>query len=155
MPAPVTAPIGLRLANTTRAVNRAFDEALSAVGGSRSSWLILLALTRGPDSNQRELAEAVGVGEATITHHLNAMEVAGLVTRSRDPANHRVHVLELTDRGHSAFLEMRDQAIAFDRRLRRGLIDADLAHLEQLLDRLRDNALAVADRNPPRVTGPG
>src|SRR5580693_1195852 len=99
MPAPFPLPIGLRLAQAARAVERAFDEALSEAGGTLPVWLILLNLKIRKPANQRELAEAVGVREATLTHHLNAMDTRGLVTRTRDTQNRRIHVVELTDDG--------------------------------------------------------
>jgi MarR family transcriptional regulator for hemolysin len=67
------------------------------------------------------------------------MESAGLVTRRRDPANRRLHLVELTPAGDALFLRLRDAAMAFDRRLRAGLSDDDVAQLETLLTRLRDN----------------
>ena len=74
--------IGLRLSQTARVVERAFDEALGAAGGTLPVWLILLNLKTRKVANQRELAEAVRVREATLTHHLNAMDAHGLVTRN-------------------------------------------------------------------------
>jgi DNA-binding transcriptional MocR family regulator len=44
--------------------------------------------------NQRQIAESIGIQGATLTHHLNAMEADGVVTRRRDPTNRRVHVVE-------------------------------------------------------------
>ncbi len=44
------------------------------------------------------------------------MESAGLVTRRRDPANRRLHLVELTPAGDALFLRLRDAATAFDRR---------------------------------------
>ena len=81
---PARPPIGLELARAARTVSRAFDEALAQAGGSLPIWLILLNLKTRQVSSQRELAEAVGVREATLTHHLNAMDTQGLVTRTRD-----------------------------------------------------------------------
>lgn len=108
-------------ARAARLVRRAFDDALSQAGGSLQAWLVLLNLKIRPTANQRELAEAVGIREATLTHHLNAMETDGLLTRRRDHNNRRIHVVELTDGGEAAFLRLRDAAVAFDRRLRRGI----------------------------------
>ena len=139
---PARPPIGLELARAARTVSRAFDEALAQAGGSLPIWLILLNLKTRQVSSQRELAEAVGVREATLTHHLNALDTRGLVTRTRDPANRRVHVVELTPAGEAAFLRLRDAAAAFDRRLRDGLTDADLDTLAGLLTHLTAN---VAD----------
>lgn len=138
-PPPTGPPLGLRLANTAKAVSQAFDEALAAAGGSRPSWLVLMSLKTRPLASQRELAAAVGIQGATLTQHLNSMESDGLVTRRRDPANRRVHLVELTEQGERAFHRMREAAVTFDRRLRTGLDRDDVTQLELLLDRLRAN----------------
>jgi MarR family transcriptional regulator, transcriptional regulator for hemolysin len=136
---PSRLPLGLRLAQANRAVSRAFDDVLSQAGGSLPIWLVLLNLKTRQLSNQRELAEAVGIREATLTHHLNAMEASGLITRHRDPANRRVHVVEATEAGNAAFLKLRDAAISFDSRLRHGIADHEADVLDGLLARLTDN----------------
>src|SRR6201987_1848634 len=118
---PAHTPIGLYLTHASRAISRAFDDALAAAGGSLPVWLVLVNLKMRSVASQRDLAEAMGIKEATLTHHLNAMETAGLITRRRDPANRRIHVVELTDAGEAAFLHLRAAAMAFDRKLRRGV----------------------------------
>jgi MarR family transcriptional regulator for hemolysin len=142
---PPATPIGLFLSQSARVVARAFDEVLEEAGGSLPVWLILLNLTiRRPD-NQRELAEAVGVREATLTHHLNAMDTRGLITRRRDETNRRIHVVELTEDGQALFLRLRDTAVAFDTQLRNGLGDTELDTLRALLGRLAANVQPGAD----------
>jgi MarR family transcriptional regulator for hemolysin len=136
---PARTPIGLELARAARTVSRAFDDALAEAGGSLPVWLVLLNLKTRQVSSQRELAEAVGVREATLTHHLNAMDTQGLVTRTRDPANRRIHVVELTPAGEAAFIRLAEAATTFDRRLRDGLNDADLDVLAAVLGRLAGN----------------
>jgi MarR family transcriptional regulator for hemolysin len=138
----------LSLARAARLVTRAFDEALAEAGGSVPMWLVLLNLKIGRATNQRELAEAVGVTEATLTHHLNAMETSGLLTRRRDRENRRIHVVELTDAGETAFLRLRAAAVAFDRRLRRGVSADELATLERVLGRLAANAAKDEQGSP-------
>jgi len=137
---PATTPIGLRLTQVSRAVSRAFDEALTAAGGSLPVWLVLLNVKTRSLANQRALAEAMGIREATLTHHLNAMEASGLVTRQRDPANRRIHIVALTQAGEEAFVRLRGAAMAFDRQLRRGITDEDAAILGDLLGKLATNA---------------
>ena len=139
MPSPAHQPLGLHLTRVSRTVSRAFDETLAEAGGSLPAWLVLISLKSRQLASQRELAEAVGIQGATLTHHLDTMESAGLVTRRRDPANRRLHLVELTPAGDALFLRLRDAAMAFDRRLRAGLSDDDVAQLEALLTRLRDN----------------
>jgi MarR family transcriptional regulator for hemolysin len=141
---PLSPPLGRHLASVSRVVSRAFDEVLAEAGGSLPAWLVLISLKSGQRASQRELAEAVGVQGATLTHHLNAMESAGLVTRRRDPANRRLHLVELTPAGDALFLRLRAAATAFDRRLRAGLSDDELGQLDTLLTRLRDNAVGAS-----------
>jgi MarR family transcriptional regulator for hemolysin len=136
---PEREPVGLALARTAKVVNRAFDDALAEAGGSLPTWLVLVSLRQGRHAAQRELAEAVGVEGPTLTHHLNRMEAAGLVTRSGDPANRRVHRVELTEAGQEAFRRLLATVTAFDRRLRRGLSREQVEDLEELLGRLREN----------------
>lgn len=137
---PARPPIGLTLDRVARQLSREFDEALVEAGGSRPIWLVLLALTINEEANQRQLADFVGIRGATLTHHLNAMESAGLVVRSRDPKNRRSHVVRRTPAGDEMFLRLREAATAFDERLRRGLSARDVDTLETLLGRLSENS---------------
>ena len=132
-------PIGLVLTRTSRTVSRAFDERLAAAGGSLPLWLILLALKTQTVRSQSDLADAVGIRGATLSHHLDGMEAAGLVTRRRDPASRRTSLVELTDAGTQLFLRLREAAVAHDTRLRAGLSDEDVARLAALLDTLATN----------------
>ena len=133
---PERTPIGLHLARTARTVARAFDDALEAADGSLPVWLVLLNLKIQQNTNQRALAEAVGITGPTLTHHLNAMEQDGLLTRRRDPANRRNHIVEITPAGERTFTRLAAAAQAFDERLRSGLSAADLARLRTLLNQL-------------------
>jgi len=148
VPEPFPEPIGLRLNQAARAVERAFDKALAEAGGSLPVWLILLNLKIHKPANQQELAKAVGVREATLTHHLNAMDARGLVTRTRDPANRRFQVVTMTEAGEAAFLRLRSAAMAFNARLSAGLTGADLDTLAALLGQLAANVGAEA-ASPP------
>jgi MarR family transcriptional regulator for hemolysin len=137
---PATEPIGLQLARTAKVVSRAFDDALALVGGSLPTWLILVSLTARRHDAQRELADAVGVEGPTLTHHLDRLEAAGLITRTRDPANRRVHQVELTEAGKATFQRLLGAVTAFDQRLRRGLTEKELDATSGILSRLRANA---------------
>jgi len=147
-------PIGLHLHQASRVIGQAFDDALSTAGGSLPVWLVLLNLRASRPANQRALAGAVGIGEATLTHHLNAMERQGVITRVRDPANRRVHVVALTAEGEQLFLRMREAAVAFDRRLNQGISAADRTQLADLLNRLVANADDDSLLAPPSAKAP-
>ncbi|SDY07764.1 MarR family transcriptional regulator, transcriptional regulator for hemolysin [Geodermatophilus africanus] len=132
-------PIGLLLDRVAREVSRAFDVRLTAAGGSRPVWLVLLALRRGPVASQRELADALGLRAATLTQQLDTMESAGLVARTADPANRRVHRVELTEAGLGLFDRLRNAARAHDEQLRDGLDGSDVARVAAALERMRRN----------------
>jgi MarR family transcriptional regulator, transcriptional regulator for hemolysin len=151
MPRPTRPPIGLTLARTAKGVSRAFDDALAATGGSLPMWLIMISLKTQSLGNQRELAEAIGIRGATLTHHLNAMEADGLVTRRRDPANRRIHQVELTERGETLFHQLAAAALLHDQRLRTGFSEEEIATFEQLLRRLHHNVGGEA----PLIIPPG
>jgi MarR family transcriptional regulator for hemolysin len=142
MPRPREEPIGLQVTRTAKTLSRAFDEALADAGGSLPTWLILVSLKARAWGTQRELAQALGIEGPTLTHHLDAMERAGLVTRTREAENRRVQRVELTDAGDAAFHRLRRAAKAFDERLRSGLADDDVERLRELMRRLHAN---VAD----------
>jgi MarR family transcriptional regulator, transcriptional regulator for hemolysin len=133
-------PVGLTVSRTAKVLGRAFDDALTEAGGSLSTWTILFALKTTDTTSQRELAEAAAIQGATLTHHLNGLEAEGLVTRRRDPANRRVHRVELTEAGEALWQRLVQVAQDFDARLREGVSESEVHLLERLLDRLRHNA---------------
>jgi MarR family transcriptional regulator for hemolysin len=141
---PDVEPVGLQLARVAKTVGRAFDVALGDAGGSVPVWLILVSLKAQSHGAQRELADAVGIEGATLTHHLNKMEAAGLVTRRRDPGNRRVHQVQLTAAGEALFASLLQRVAAFDRQLRAGFSGSDLEQLRGLLDRLAENSAVPA-----------
>ena len=138
-------PIGLKLTRTARRVSRAFDAALAEAGGTLPLWLVLIALKRNQHTNQRDLAESIGIEGATLTHHLHRMEEDGLIVRRRAPDNRRVQLVELSESGEQVFRKLLARVREFDRQLRAGLSEADLASLRALLERLEHNVESATD----------
>jgi MarR family transcriptional regulator for hemolysin len=136
---PPGTPIGLQLAHTSKAVSRAFSDALGEVGGSVPTWLILTSLMRDAWPAQLELARELRIEGPTLTRHLDGLEQAGLVVRRRAPSDRRAVHVELTDDGRRKHAELREAVIAFDRRLRAGLGEPEVEQLRELLERLEGN----------------
>jgi MarR family transcriptional regulator, transcriptional regulator for hemolysin len=132
-------PIGREVAATAKVLDRAFGAALAAEGGTLPSWLVLLALKQEPHRTQQDIARTIGIGGPTLTHHLDGMEAAGLVRRSRDGEDRRAVRVELTSEGDAAFHRWRAAAMTFDERLRTGLGDEEVDRARDLLARLRAN----------------
>jgi MarR family transcriptional regulator for hemolysin len=139
MDGPSQPPIGREVAATAKALDRAFGAALAEAGGTLPAWLVLLALKQKPHRTQQEIARAVGIGGPTLTHHLDAMEAAGLVARSRGVDDRRAVHVELTPEGDATFQRLRKAASTFDRTLRDGLSAAELDRVRDVLQRLREN----------------
>jgi MarR family transcriptional regulator for hemolysin len=136
---PAEEPIGLQVTRTAKRLSRAFDDVLTEAGGSLPVWLILVSVKGQAEAMQRQLAEAVGIEGPTLTHHLNRMEAAGLLTRTRDPENRRVHRVALTVEGDLLFFHLLESVTAFDRRLRAGIADEEIDALSSILSRLSAN----------------
>ena len=134
-------PIGLHLTQTARVVAHAFERAMAEAGGSASTWQVLLLVRSRNWDKQSELAEAMGVTSATLTHHLNGLEKDGLIRRWREPQNRRVQRVELTDAGIAMFDRLRDVAVTHDATLREPFSPEELEQLQGLLDRFTQSPL--------------
>ena len=138
--APEEDSLGLLVGRVAKELNRAFDDVLVAAGGSAPVWQVLRALASGDHRTQADLAAAVGVRQPTLTHHLEAMERGGLVSRVREDGNRRAQRVTVTESGRQVFLRLRRAAASFDGRLRAGLGDREVAELRRLLDVLAENS---------------
>ena len=142
---PTSPPLGLQLARTARAVSQEFDRAMATAGGSAATWQVLLLVRSGEWSTQSQLAKAMGITGATLTHHLKGLEAQGLVRRWREPDNARVQRVELTPDGIAMFERLREVARRHDERLRRALTADQADQLRALLDRLDAGLHAAGD----------
>jgi DNA-binding MarR family transcriptional regulator len=81
-------------------VGRRAAETSMSPGGLRPRHLIALKLLseHGPASQQR-LAEALSLDPSNVVGLLNELEERELITRRRDPADRRRHIVELSPLG--------------------------------------------------------
>jgi MarR family transcriptional regulator for hemolysin len=136
---PTGTPIGLQLANTSKAVGRVFNDRLAEAGGSVPMWLILSSLKSDERRTQLDLARAVGIEGPTLTRHLDGLEENGIVRRVRDASDRRAVRVELTTEGERLFQTLRQAVIAFNRDLTAGLTATELERVRKTLARLEQN----------------
>jgi MarR family transcriptional regulator, transcriptional regulator for hemolysin len=136
---PRATPIGLQLARTSKAVGRAFNDALAEAGGSLPVWLILSTLRGEAHASQRDLARGIGIEGPTLTRHLDQLEAAGLVRRVPSPDDRRALLVEPTDDGLELHARLLDVVIAFNRSLTAGLSQDELEALRRALGVLEAN----------------
>lgn len=68
-----------------------------------AAYGLLVRLEQTGPLRATDLASYVGVGKATMSRQLHALEVLGLVTRERDPADGRASLVHLTDEGRARY----------------------------------------------------
>lgn len=73
-----------------------------------SAYGLLVRLDEHGRQRATELAAYIGVGKATMSRQLRALEDLGLVTRAPDPADGRAWLVELTHEGRSRVGRVRD-----------------------------------------------
>jgi len=137
---------GLLLALLGQAAMRRLRDAHTAHNlKPRQFQLLALLHDHGP-TGQRELGQVMGVDPSILVTLLNPLEADGLVSRQRDPADRRRHVVTLTPAGErhldSAARAQREAEDA----LFSGLDDDQRERLRALLLALRDSLAAEHER---------
>src|SRR5207247_3281271 len=125
-PTPLVEPLGRQLVFTAKAMREAFEETLAAAGGSLGTWVVLSALSDVGIVSQAVLASHVHLEGATITHHVDRLESAGLVRRRADPGDRRIRRLELTEEGEAVHRRLLAAAKAFEQKSLAGITEGEL-----------------------------
>jgi MarR family transcriptional regulator for hemolysin len=136
-------PVGRQLVFTAKAMREAFEHALIAAGGSLGSWIVLSALAEAGYVSQAALATHVQLEGATITHHVDRLEAAGLVSRHLDPDDRRVRRLELTEAGIDLHARLLEAASGLQQVVLAGLDANDLASLARCLGVIQANLASL------------
>ncbi|MFJ2214694.1 MarR family winged helix-turn-helix transcriptional regulator [Streptomyces sp. NPDC101062] len=105
-----------------------------------AAYGLLVRLEFGGPQRATELAAYFGVGKATMSRQLRALEELGLVSREPDPADGRAWLIRITDEGGNRFRRVRgarreryvQQLAGWDR--------AEIAELARLLHQLNATA---------------
>jgi DNA-binding MarR family transcriptional regulator len=85
-----------------------------------SAYGLLFRLDECGRQRATELAAYIGVGKATMSRQLHALEELGLVAREPDPADGRAWLVHLTEEGRSRVGQVREA--------RRARYVSELAH---------------------------
>jgi Transcriptional regulators len=123
-------------------VGRRSAESAIGPGGLRPRHLVALTLLsdHGP-ANQGDLGDALRLDPSNVVALLNELEERGLVTRRRDPAARRRHIVELSTRGHAELQSAQQRLSCVEDELFRALSAEERATLHDLLLRAAGDQL--------------
>ena len=87
-----------------------FGELIKPAGLTPATAGVLRIISRQPGLSQRELATRLGSVPSRVVVLVDSLESAGLVSRTRDPADRRHHRLEATEAGRAVLGVLRSAA---------------------------------------------
>jgi DNA-binding MarR family transcriptional regulator len=138
---------GLLLALLGQDAMRRLRAAHTATGLTPRQFQLLGLLHDSGPMSQRELGETMAIDPSILVTMLNPLEEAGFVTRQRDAADRRRHIVLLTDAGTRQLTKAARAQRAAEDELFAGLDDDEREHLRELLVALRGSR-TCADAGP-------
>jgi DNA-binding MarR family transcriptional regulator len=130
------------IAVLARGMRRRIELALEPIGVRPRHLLVLSHLRSGGAAAQQTLLDVAGVDPSNLVGLLNELEDAGLIVRSRDRADRRRGVIELSRKGRRT-LDQVDRALrSVDDEVLAALGEGERSELNTLLARAADGAAA-------------
>jgi DNA-binding MarR family transcriptional regulator len=105
-PVPLDEQLCYAIYSAGMAIQRVYKPLLDDLGLTYPQYLVLNVLWREDKQTVGGIADHLALESSTLTPLLKRLEVAGLVRRTRNPANERQVVVALTDKGR----ELRSRA---------------------------------------------
>jgi DNA-binding MarR family transcriptional regulator len=129
-------------------VSRGYRQrAMGAVEGLPAGprgYHVLCAVSEGAPRSQLALARRLGLDKTVMTHLVDDLEQAGMVTRRPDPRDRRARQVVITAGGARALAQARAQVTAAEAHLLAGLSAEESAVLRGLMERVARHAQAAA-----------
>lgn len=105
-PLPLDQQLCFSLYAATIAINRAYKPVLDRLGITYPQFLVLQTLNEVEGGRTiGSVADRLALEPSTITPLAKRLEVAGLVTRTRNPADERQVLVRLTEKGRACWAE--------------------------------------------------
>lgn len=136
-------PISHTIARMTKAHIGVAAGLLRKSGLTPGPELLLMALWDRDGQSQAELGKALGLDPSTITAKVKTLERDGLITRTPDPADRRVMVVALTERGAALRPEVARIWAELEATTTRGFSDRQRAEFLRLLRKAEANLLSA------------
>ena len=124
------------------------DKRLAPLEMSAAQWIIVANLAAGPGEpkSASDLCKVISYDAGAMTRMLDRLEAKGLIRRTRSSQDRRLLNLELTEEGRAAYPRMREIAMNVANRFLHGFSKTEARQLENLLNRMLENAQDVLTR---------
>lgn len=91
----------LHVQRAARALARRFDDALRPFALTNGQFSLLMSLNRPTPPPMASVAELLGMDRTTLTAALKPLQRRRLLTVTRNQADHRARIIELTTKGRN------------------------------------------------------
>ena len=140
-----TNKMGLLLTETARAWRTKLDQRLRPLGLSQGKWTTLVHLAWGGDKlTQKEIANRIGIEEATLAGLLDRLQKDGWIARKTSTEDRRCKTVHLQPRSKKVLSSIFDTAQQLRHELLAGIPQADLQTCMRVLAHIRDQADAAS-----------
>ena len=132
-------PILFMLGQIGRMRHHCVREMVGPLGLFRGQQCVLLAIAESEGATQSELAAAIPIRPATMTHALQRLERAGFIERRNDPDDQRISRVYLSEKGRRILCPLRQTVDALHERALQGFTPEETRTLRGYLERICDN----------------
>jgi MarR family transcriptional regulator for hemolysin len=146
--------------DVSRMLRHRLDQVAQDSGLTSAQWRVLASVGRCQSLNleplnQASLADMLDIEPITLSRQIDRLATAGLIERRPDPTDRRAHRLFLTAKAGPMVQSFREVGSKMLDEALEGIDDAELATVNSVLERLRNNltgkvdlALPFADPKP-------
>jgi DNA-binding MarR family transcriptional regulator len=136
------------LMDVTRLLRKHFDRRAEPLGLTRAQWRAIKIIHRQEGISQKALAELLEMEPIPVGRVIDRLQQAGFVERRADPNDRRVWRLHTLPRADGVLDDMEVIAAGLRDDTLAGITDADLIQCLAVLERMKQNLLALEDAAP-------
>jgi MarR family transcriptional regulator for hemolysin len=142
--------IGYVICNAWQALQQALNEELSAQGITFRQWQVLACLALMQEAAQGDIAERLGIENATLVGVLDRMERDGWIRRHPCPADRRKKLIRATRKVEPVWAKMVQCAHRVRQRAISGVDAKDFATACEVLRQIQRNLQSIPKLKPKR-----
>ena len=118
---------------------RLLTETHESLGVSAPEFGIMVILSEHDDVSSRDINKTTGMDKATITRALDRLIHKQLISRTKSKKDSRLIKLKLTAKGKRTFVQIEENALAWERDFLKGVKITELNSLLKILSKLDAN----------------